>query len=259
VGDVSAARQHYYSQMNNVFWRIVFEAGIVPRQLRPEDDSRVNDFGIGLTDVAKKVHSGNDARLDKEILRKGITPLTRKITRFAPNIVCFNGMEAYKAFKGRRAASFGLTGDKLGTSLVFVVPSTSGRVLESREFDGYTRPEWFQILADSIKRPNRPASSPHGTQRKRARLTKQPSKTLHEEIQEVLMENGNRWMTTRELADEVNRRGRYHKRNGSPVTAFQVHGRTRQYSSLFERQGSSVRLTVETLNNRNRSATVFSM
>ncbi len=40
----------------------------------------------------------------------------------------------------------------------------------------------------------------------------------------------------------VNRRGRYEKRDGSAVTAFQVHGRTRQYSRMFERDGSRARL-----------------
>ena len=66
--------------------------------------------------------------------------------------------------------------------------------------------------------------------------------TLHEELKSILMEHGNRWMTTKEVADEVNRRERYSKRDGSKVTPFQVHGRTRQYSHMYERDGSRVRL-----------------
>jgi len=49
-------------------------------------------------------------------------------------------------------------------------------------------------------------------------------------------------MTTQELADAVNERGRYRKADGSSITAFQIHGRTRKYSDLFERRGSQVRL-----------------
>jgi hypothetical protein len=60
--------------------------------------------------------------------------------------------------------------------------------------------------------------------------------TLHAEIRDILIENSNRWMTTRELADEVNARGRYRKRDGSPVTDYQIHGRTRQYPDLFEKR-----------------------
>jgi hypothetical protein len=64
--------------------------------------------------------------------------------------------------------------------------------------------------------------------------------TLHEEIADILAERGGGWISTNELAAEVNRRGRYHKRDGSPVTPFQIHGRTRNYPHLFERDGSRV-------------------
>lgn len=67
---------------------------------------------------------------------------------------------------------------------------------------------------------------------------------LHDEIADILRASGIEWMTTQEIADQVNARGRYHKRDGSEVTAFQIHGRTRNYSDLFEREGSRVRLRV---------------
>jgi hypothetical protein len=69
--------------------------------------------------------------------------------------------------------------------------------------------------------------------------------TLHEELIAILNEHGNRWMTTQELAAQVNRRGRYQKRDGSEVNDFQIHGRTKNYSQLFERDGSRVRLLPE--------------
>lgn len=65
---------------------------------------------------------------------------------------------------------------------------------------------------------------------------------LHDEIAAVLNLRGNEWMTTAEIAATVQERGRYRKRNGGPVTAFQVHGRTRQYTEMFEREGARVRL-----------------
>jgi len=67
--------------------------------------------------------------------------------------------------------------------------------------------------------------------------------TLHEELAAILRGRGNDWTSARDLAAEVNRRGRYEKRDGSGVTAFQVHGRTRQYSRMFERDRSRVRLS----------------
>jgi hypothetical protein len=64
---------------------------------------------------------------------------------------------------------------------------------------------------------------------------------LHEEIVDILRDRGHA-MSTAEIAAAVNARGRYVKRDGSPVTPFQIHGRTRNYSELFARDGSTVRL-----------------
>ena len=54
----------------------------------------------------------------------------------------------------------------------------------------------------------------------------------------VLAESG-------EIATHANTRGRYIKRDGTPITDFQVHGRTQNYSRLFERSGSRVRLRTD--------------
>jgi 5-methylcytosine-specific restriction protein A len=67
--------------------------------------------------------------------------------------------------------------------------------------------------------------------------------TLHEELQDILVEQGNRWKTTTELAEEVNARGRYTKGDGSEVSQFEIHGRARRHEDIFERDGSRVRLT----------------
>jgi len=69
--------------------------------------------------------------------------------------------------------------------------------------------------------------------------------TLHEEIGVILRQHAGRWMTRTELADEVNSRGRYTKRDGSRVTPFQIYARARKYPHLFGRDGSRVRLLDE--------------
>ena len=70
-------------------------------------------------------------------------------------------------------------------------------------------------------------------------MTRKPH--LHEEICDILNSNGNSWITTGELPSLVNQRGRYKKCDGSLVTDFQIHGRTRNYPDLFEREDSRVR------------------
>lgn len=66
--------------------------------------------------------------------------------------------------------------------------------------------------------------------------------TLHAEIAEILRASTATWMTTAAIADLVNARRRYSKKDGSPVTPFQIHGRTRRYPNLFKREGARVAL-----------------
>ena len=66
--------------------------------------------------------------------------------------------------------------------------------------------------------------------------------TLHDALARVLEDIGNEWMSARELADEVNRRGLYRKRDGSPVENNQVHARTNNYTEMFEKDGPMIRL-----------------
>jgi hypothetical protein len=89
--------------------------------------------------------------------------------------------------------------------------------------------------ADSMASRQVPRNRTH-----RSRLISQP--TLHEELVSILRESGREWMSTSELAAEVNRRGKYTKRDGSEVTNFQIHGRTKNYPHLFKRDGSNVGL-----------------
>jgi hypothetical protein len=69
--------------------------------------------------------------------------------------------------------------------------------------------------------------------------------TLQDELVSILRSQGNRWMTTGELAAEVNRRGRHWKAYRNRITAAKVLGRTKLYARTFERSGERVRLVSE--------------
>lgn len=64
---------------------------------------------------------------------------------------------------------------------------------------------------------------------------------LHDAIIKVIEDNGVP-MTTTEIANELNTRKLYLKNDGSEITSFQIHGRTKDYSNLFTRNGSMVNL-----------------
>ena len=65
--------------------------------------------------------------------------------------------------------------------------------------------------------------------------------TLHEAI-EKLLHQIRQSMTTQQIADELNKNGWYKKGDGSIITAYQIHGRTRKYQNLFSRNGIIVSL-----------------
>lgn len=65
---------------------------------------------------------------------------------------------------------------------------------------------------------------------------------LHEAMQIVLKETG-RSMSYKEIADEINKRELYHrKKDNNPVPPEQISIRAYNYPSLFEKEGSLVKL-----------------
>jgi len=78
--------------------------------------------------------------------------------------------------------------------------------------------------------------------------------TLHEAIEQLLRQQG-RPMTTFEIAAELNRNNWYQKKDGSLILPFQIHGRTRKYPQLFDRNGTTVLLADKSTGIKNASKT----
>jgi predicted nucleic acid-binding protein len=68
--------------------------------------------------------------------------------------------------------------------------------------------------------------------------------TLHMEMQEVLRDKGNRWMTPAEIAAAVNRRDLYHRRDKTQVPDSQIAARARKYEQMFECRTGNSRLQI---------------
>jgi TDG/mug DNA glycosylase family protein len=135
VGDESAARGHYYSKSGNSFWELLHEAGFTPRQLRPEEDVQLPEFGIGMTDLVKDLAQSHDRGLD---FGKADS-VASHIAQFAPAWVAFNGKTAGAA--AARILGFGTPGLgvapwRIGTSQVFVLPSSSSANRGRKGLDG---------------------------------------------------------------------------------------------------------------------------
>jgi TDG/mug DNA glycosylase family protein len=122
VGSTSAHRHAYYAGPGNAFWKTLFEVGLTPTRFEPEQYENVLAVGLGLTGLAKIV-SGRDIVLSKSHFDRDHP--RRKILKFRPRIVAFVGKRAAEEFLGT-AIEYGLLREKIGDSMLFVLPSPSG-------------------------------------------------------------------------------------------------------------------------------------
>jgi TDG/mug DNA glycosylase family protein len=124
-GERSARIGHYYAGRGNQFWSLLFESGLVPEKLAPEEDRRMLEFRYGLTDVVKRwSKSANDLKAPD--FKRGVPRLRSKLQDAAPRVVAFNGKMAYEKFHGR-SSHLGWQRELFAGARVFVLPSTSGR------------------------------------------------------------------------------------------------------------------------------------
>ena len=123
AGRRSAAERAYYAHPGNLFWRALHASGLTPRLLAPAEFPLLPQFGIGLTDLAKR-HSGNDDELPPDAF--DAPALFARIERHAPRLLAFTSKNAARAALGQ-AVGYGLQGDTVGGTRLFVLPSPSGQ------------------------------------------------------------------------------------------------------------------------------------
>jgi TDG/mug DNA glycosylase family protein len=111
-----------YAGPGNQFWEMLYRVGVTPRVLKPDEFTRLQDYGIGLAELAKDAF-GRDASL-----RPGdFSPagLRARIEQMQPLVLAFNGKRAAQAFFGRGVAYGYQPGCDIGRTRIHVAPSTS--------------------------------------------------------------------------------------------------------------------------------------
>ena len=145
-GDRSARVGHYYAGRGNQFWPIMYESGVIPEPIGYEDDRRVVEFGIGLTDLVKRPTRGIE-EIERQEYSEGRVLLAQKLEEMKPRVVAFNGKTTYEKFSGR-PCKLGLQKEKLYGAQVFVLPSTSG---QNGGAEKAVKMRYFKKLAQLLK------------------------------------------------------------------------------------------------------------
>ena len=125
----SEAIGRHFAGYSNRFWKLLYESGLVPERVGPEDDDRLPEWGFGITNIVSRATPGIDTLSPEEFVA-GARTLRRKVGRFKPPVVALVGVTVFRSLFERRGGvpvRLGLQRGRLEGARVFVLPNPSGR------------------------------------------------------------------------------------------------------------------------------------
>lgn len=125
----SEAINHHFAGYSNRFWKLLYESRIVPERIHAEDDDRLPEWGLGITNLVARATPGIDSLRPEEYIG-GAHTLRRKVKRYSPPIVALVGITVFRrlfAVKNSVRVRLGLQSPNFEGSRVFVLPNPSGR------------------------------------------------------------------------------------------------------------------------------------
>lgn len=147
---------HYYARPGNTFWRHLGASGLTAREVKPEDDtSLMDEAGIGFTDLCARP-TVSAAELSRDEIREGAQRLSAELVDFQPLVALFNGRGIYTYFVryalgcsagGAAQPNYGGQADRVGSTRIWVVPSSSGRASKWHT----ERLQWLVRLAEELR------------------------------------------------------------------------------------------------------------
>ena len=125
----SAQTGHHFAGYSNRFWKLLYDARIVPEPITFEDDDRLHEWGLGITNLIARATPGIDT-LEPDEYVAGVRILRRKVRRWRPELVAFVGVTVFRAVfacPAGTAVKIGLHRDRFEGARVVVLPNPSGR------------------------------------------------------------------------------------------------------------------------------------
>jgi TDG/mug DNA glycosylase family protein len=146
----SSLTGHHFAGFSNRFWRLLYDARLVPQPIGHEDDDRLPEWGYGITNIVARPTPGMDT-IERHELVAGRVTLRRKVRRYRPAIVALIGVTVFRAMFPERkdAVALGLQRERLGGSQIFVLPNPSGR---NANFSYAEMVAAFRALARHLRR-----------------------------------------------------------------------------------------------------------
>jgi TDG/mug DNA glycosylase family protein len=140
---------HHFASPANPFWRLLYAAGLVPEELKCEDDARLPEFDLAITNLCARA-TRSAAELSTAEMIEGQRTLAGKIKRVQPRVVAFVGVTIYRRFFGvAQGEGAGAKDEEIFGARVFVLPNPSGL---NASFPGFKdKLIWFERLRKFAK------------------------------------------------------------------------------------------------------------
>ncbi|HZC45105.1 MAG TPA: mismatch-specific DNA-glycosylase [Candidatus Acidoferrum sp.] len=142
----SAQVGHHFASPGNPFWRLLHAARLVPVELKCEDDARIVEFDLAMTNLCSRA-TRSAAELSTAEMIAGQRILAGKIRRVRPRVVAFVGVSIYRRFFGiAQGEGAGLKEEQIYGARVFVLPNPSGL---NASYPGFKHKLiWFERLRE---------------------------------------------------------------------------------------------------------------
>ena len=131
----SAMTGHHFAGYSNRFWKLLSESGLSPEPITYEDDARLLQWGLGITNLIARPSPGIDDLEPAEYVA-GWRILERKIRRYRPEVLALVGVTVFRAIlpllgtsdqADRGTKAVGPKRITIHGARLFVLPNPSGR------------------------------------------------------------------------------------------------------------------------------------
>jgi len=121
----AAGSGHNFSHRNNRFWAVLQLSGFTDVRLQPHDESRLLEFGCGITAVVGRPTKRADEVSPEEFLKARLGFET-KIRRYASRSIAFLGKRALSTMIGQPDVEWGRQPTEFAGTMAWVLPNPSG-------------------------------------------------------------------------------------------------------------------------------------
>ena len=124
-GLYSGATGHHFARPGNRFWPALHAAGLTDQVVRPWEERRLLEYGLGITNLVARA-TATAAELGPDELRAGRATLGRKIRRFRPRALAVLGIGAYRLAFESPHATVGRQPGLFDGAELWLLPNPSG-------------------------------------------------------------------------------------------------------------------------------------